>query len=475
MFNSIFGKIITIFIIVLLIGFLLNALMLNRLLEDYASSQKEAVLNHTGEKIIEAFTYMMEDFNQLIVQRVFRQNLEAYSYNTNSLIWLSSRDGTIYFAYSPAGRTSHLENTRLNELQIKNIINGKDSKLIGDFGGMLNGTYLTIIKPIKINNNIVGWVYLHTPIPEVNRIGSDTFRLFVFSAIISTLVAVIVAYLFSKELTKPLKQISQAAKVIAGGEFQKRLAIDSRDEIGELALSFNNMAKNLENQENMRREFVANVTHELRTPMTSLRGFIEGILDGTIPEEKQKDYLLIVKDETERLNRLINTLLDLTRIEAGEKQLDTVSFNINELLRRTVVKLENQIVRKAIMLDAIFEDDDIFVVADKDAIESVIINLLYNAIKFTPDGGKIIISTETVKNKVHIIIKDSGIGIQPDEIHDIWARFYKSDKSRADDKNSSGLGLAIVKAVISAHGEEIWVESEPQKGATFVFTLKKDV
>lgn len=474
MFRGIFGKAITVFITVLLIGFLLNGIMLYGALQDYASSQKQYLLNKTGEKIVETFQYMSNDPNRLIAERFFRKNLEVYSYNTNSLIWISSRNGTIYFAYSPNGRMSSLENTRLEDTTIKDMQQGKDIKLIGNFGGLLNGTYLTIIKPININNDIVGAVYLHTPIPELNRIGRDAFKLFMVSAIISTGIAIIFAYLFSRKLTKPLKQISQAAKVIADGEFEKRLDIASNDEIGELATSFNNMAKALENQENMRKEFVANVTHELRTPMTSLKGFIDGILDGTIPQEKHKDYLAIVKDETERLNRLINTLLILTRIEAGEMKLDTTSFNINELLRRAVIKLEGQIVRKNIQVQALFEEDDLFVIADKDAIESVVINLFYNAIKFTPDGGQIIISAESVKNKVHVIIQDTGIGIDPKDIDNVWDRFYKSDKSRSRDKNSAGLGLSIVKRIINAHNENIWVDSRVDKGAKFIFTLKRD-
>lgn len=474
MFRGIFGKAITVFITVLLIGFLLNGIMLYGALQDYASSQKQYLLNKTGEKIIETFQYMSNDPNRLIAERFFRKNLEVYSYNTNSLIWISSRNGTIYFAYSPNGRMSSLENTRLEDTQIKDMQQGKDIKLIGNFGGLLNGTYLTIIKPIYVNNDIVGAIHLHTPIPELNRIGRDAFKLFMVSAIISTAIAIIFAYLFSKKLTKPLKQISQAAKIIADGEFEKRLDIALNDEIGELAASFNNMARVLENQENMRKEFVANVTHELRTPMTSLKGFIDGILDGTIPQEKHKDYLAIVKDETERLNRLINTLLILTRIEAGEMKLDTTSFNINELLRRTVIKLEVQIVRKNIEVQALFEEDDLFVIADMDAIESVVINLLYNAIKFTPDGGQIIISAENVKNKVHVIIQDTGIGIDPKDIDSIWDRFYKSDKSRSRDKNSAGLGLSIVKRIINAHNENIWVDNRVDNGAKFIFTLERD-
>jgi len=314
-------------------------------------------------------------------------------------------------------------------------------------------------------------VYLTKRIPEINKARLTVFKFYIIAISIAVVISVLLVYIFSLKLTKPLKQINNAAKQIANGEFSKRLDIKSEDEIGQLAKSFNNMAVALENLENMRRGFIANVSHELRTPMTSIHGFIEGILDGTIPPEKQREYLTIVSDETKRLSRLTNDLLDLARMESGDMKLTYVTFNVNELIRRCIIKLENQIIMKNIQIEANFYEEPTFVYADKDSIERVILNLLHNAVKFVQDGGQVKIETVKLKSKVMVYIKDNGIGIDSEEINLIWDRFYKSDKSRGKDKMGTGLGLAIVKNIINEHGQEIKVESELGKGTVFYFTL----
>jgi len=233
------------------------------------------------------------------------------------------------------------------------------------------------------------------------------------------------------------------------------------------------MAFELEHLEEMRRGFIANVSHELRTPMTSIRGFIEGILDGTIPPEKQKDYLEIVRDETLRLNRLVNDLLDLAKMQSGDLKLTFKSFNVNEMVRRSIIKLENQIVEKNLEIHADFETEDMMAYADPDAIERVMMNLLHNAVKFTGENGRINIRIYRQKDKIYVSVQDNGIGIGKEEIDHIWERFYKSDKSRGMDKTGTGLGLAIVKNIINEHKQDIWVESELGKGTKFTFTLEK--
>lgn len=207
--------------------------------------------------------------------------------------------------------------------------------------------------------------------------------------------------------------------------------------------------------------------------MTSISGFIEGILDGTIPPEKQKYYLEVVKDEVMRLNRLVNELLDLARMEAGEIHIVTSDFNINELIRRSIIKLENLIVEKNLEIVANFEEEDVFVNADIDAIERVVLNLIHNAVKFTPEAGIICLSTLVQKDRILITVADNGVGMEKEELDIIWDRFYKSDKSRGKDKLGTGLGLAIVKNLVNEHGQDIWVESEVGKGTTFYFTLKR--
>ena len=228
------------------------------------------------------------------------------------------------------------------------------------------------------------------------------------------------------------------------------------------------MVAALQNLEEMRRGFIANVSHELRTPMTSISGFIEGILDGTIPPEKQKDYLEIVKEEVMRLNRLVNELLDLARMEAGEIHIVTKDFNINELIRRCIIKLESLIMEKNLEIVANFEEEDVFVRADIDAIERVILNLIHNAVKFTPEEGIICLSTSIQKDNVLISVADNGIGMEKEELDMIWDRFYKSDKSRSRDKLGTGLGLAIVKTLLMNMDRMFGLKVKPEEAQLFI-------
>jgi signal transduction histidine kinase len=278
----------------------------------------------------------------------------------------------------------------------------------------------------------------------------------------------------SRRISNPLAEMRDIAREIANGNFNTRVRISSKDEVGELARTFNHMAETLGNLEKMRSNFIANVSHELRTPMTSIAGFIEGMIDGTIPIEKQGYYLSIVKQETLRLTALVNDLLDLAKMEAGEVQLNITTIDLSELIRRSSIKFENQINRKNINFELALENENRRVMADPDAIERVLTNLLDNAIKFTSDSGCITIKTVKKDQKVYTTIEDNGIGIQKEDLPYIWERFFKTDKSRSKDMIGSGLGLAIIKNIIQKHNERIWVESEFNKGSKFTFSLETD-
>jgi len=229
----------------------------------------------------------------------------------------------------------------------------------------------------------------------------------------------------------------------------------------------------LENLERMRRDFIGNVSHELRTPMTTIKGFIDGILDGIIPPEKQEYYLTIVRDEVRRMQNLVNDLLDLAKMQAGEMTLNMTDFDVNELVRRCVISLQQMLIEKDLEFKADFETERLFVHADMDAIQRVLINLIHNGIKFTPPGGEISVRTYTEKDKAIISVEDTGPGIPKDELPYIFERFYKTDKSRSTDRSGVGLGLAIARNVIVSHNETIKAESEEGKGSRFIFTLRR--
>lgn len=496
MFKTILSKLIAVFIAIILLSFSVTGVMLFYFLENFVYDEKEQLLIQNAYAVDNTFTsinLILADNSGIVVREYakdyLQREIEFCQNRTGSIIWVVDKEGEIKFGapsrYSKAlidkltgdSGTLRLPDKRQYE---KAMLSGQEIiKEKGDFYGLFSGkSYLIIEKPMKYkdqsgNETTVAAVLLCLPMPEVHKLQWDIFKFFLISGAVSMVLAAGLAYVFSRRITKPLKEINNAARVIASGEFEKRLNITTRDEIGELANSFNNMVAALQNLEEMRSSFIANVSHELRTPMTSIRGFIEGIIDGTIPQDRQKYYLSIVQDEVNRMNRLVNNLLDLARMEAGELKLNMAEFNINELVRRVIIKLESMILQKNISIEAEFEEDEMYVIADVDSIERVVLNLIHNAIKFTPRDGKIILRTSYHKGKITVAVEDNGIGISKDDINMIWDRFYKTDKSRGQDKSGTGLGLAIVKNIISEHGQEIWAESEPGKGTKFVFTLKK--
>ncbi len=287
--------------------------------------------------------------------------------------------------------------------------------------------------------------------------------------LLATMIAI---YLISEKVVRPLRDISEAAKSFAAGKFDVRVPVRGRDEVAELAVAVNNMAESLDNYDAMRNTFMSNVSHDLRTPMTSIAGFIDGILDGVIPPEKHEYYLQMVSDEVKRLSRLVATLLDLSRIQAGERKFTMSTFDICEMGRQILISFEQKINDKNLQISFECDDDSMSVIADRDAIYQVFYNLCDNAVKFAEEDGAFWISIRKLKNrKVLVSVYNEGQGIADTDLPFIFERFYKSDKSRGLNKSGVGLGLFISKTIVEAHGEKIWVESEAGKDCCFNFTL----
>ena len=232
------------------------------------------------------------------------------------------------------------------------------------------------------------------------------------------------------------------------------------------------MAESLKISDASKRDFVSNAAHELRSPMTSINGFVEGMLDGTIPKEKYTEYLTIVSSEVKRLTKLVNNMLDLSRIESGRETLTFTEFDITELIRRVIIRFGQKIDSKGIVPEINMPETKVRVIADPDKIERILQNLIDNAIKFTPAGKRLIISCTPKDKKVYVSVKDEGAGISKEDLKFIWDRFYTVDKAHTGHKSGTGLGLAIVKSIIEQHGQEISVSSEQGAGTEFVFTLE---
>ena len=303
--------------------------------------------------------------------------------------------------------------------------------------------------------------------------GSNMIIIIWLSIILAMGIAVIiVTYSSQKLVIKPLEEINNAAKRLTIGDVKKRVDIQQENEIGELANSFNIMAESIEKSDVTRKEFISNVSHELRSPITSIKGFVGGILDGVIPKDRENYYLQIVYDEVDRLARLVNDLLDMSAMESGKFKLAITEFDANQAIKLCILNLENKAKDKGLTVKCILFDERCFVAGDRDRIIQVITNLIENAIKYSYDKGQIEIKARYKGEKVIISIFNTGPTIKSRDINNIWDRFYKSDKSRTN-KISTGLGLPIVRIILSQHNEDIWVENIEGKGVRFSFTLKR--
>ena len=274
-------------------------------------------------------------------------------------------------------------------------------------------------------------------------------------------------------MVTPLQQMSLAAKKFAVGDFSYRVNIKTNDELSDLGYAFNEMADALDKLESSRRSFVANVSHELKTPMTSIAGFIDGILDGTIPKEKEDYYLKIVSDEVRRLSRLVVAMLNMSKIESGDFQMKPKPYNICDQIIHILLTFEQKIESKNIEIIGLENIGVHYVLADPDMIYQVVYNLFDNAVKFTNNGGYIAIEVSDAGDNIRISIKNSGDGIDSNELTHIFERFYKVDKSRSLDSKGAGLGLYIVKTMVEMHGGRIFARSDSKTEAEFVFTLPK--
>jgi len=335
--------------------------------------------------------------------------------------------------------------------------------------------YYVVALPIviDIDNSLVGYIFVGSDCTEIIRAWGTASTVFITTAIIIMLLAIILSYYTSKRQSEPLLEIAAAAQRFAHGDFAARVADEGRqDEIGELTESFNMMAESLEKSEQLRSEFIANLSHELKTPMTTISGFADGILDGTIPKEEQDRYLATISSETKRLSRLVRQMLQMSRIQSVDTPaLLSRSFNLSEVIMRTLLTFEGKITKHGLDVDAQLPEESIIVRGDEDSITQVIYNLLDNAIKFSETGTAIGISLWKQGGKAFVSIKNHGETISPQELPFIFDRFHKTDKSRSLDRDGVGLGLSIVKTILNNHNEDVSVTS--RDGLTeFVFTVK---
>ena len=325
------------------------------------------------------------------------------------------------------------------------------------------------------DGSISAIMFISAQAKELNSYILEIFRIFLLSSIMVLIFTFVAVYSFSKRMTRPLAEMAEDSRRIADGDFSHMIVVDRDDEIGELALAFNNMKLSLSSLEQLRRSFIANVSHELRTPMTTIGGFIDGILDGTIDDDHRDYYLGIISEEIKRLSRVVTSMMNLAKLEAGETQMKPKDFDLSELIKRTILVFEHRVEDKKLEIRGLEELEQVHVIADIDMIHQVVYNLTDNAVKFTPPEGYIEFGIKGSDSQVEVSIKNSGQGIPARQLPNIFERFYKADRSRGMDKSGTGLGLYIVKTIIDLHGGHITAESVEGVYTEFKFNLPKNV
>ena len=400
--------------------------------------------------------------------------ISAISRSTGNNIMITDSGGVIVSCSDRAPVCEHMG--KHIPLELISSMENRENLVISDLGGIYKSGHYVVTASINSeeDDGIIGYVLVTSDTDEILGTWSTFLMMASVVAVLVFCLSMIVSLVYSKRMARPLDEMALASRRFARGDFSVRVRQqdDPTDEMGALIESFNKMADSLEKSEKRRSEFIANISHELRTPMTTIAGFADGILDGTIPKEEEEKYLKSIRDETRRLSRLVRDMLSASQAKArsSDPKRRTV-FDLTELVLQILLSFESRATAKNLDVDPQLPDNHIMVIADKDAITQVIYNLLDNAVKFARVGSCLTLRLYKDGKKAYVSIKDEGETIPPDDLPFIFDRFHKSDRSRSLDKDGVGLGLYLVKSIINSHDEDIAVRSED--GVTeFVFTLK---
>jgi len=470
MFRSLFVRLIVAYFVIILVTLIALSLFMTSFFMEYTFNTRTRQLLREARAL-----------NEHVEMYAFGWISREYLYNhfrvidrfLNTSIWITDELGYIWLPYSSAKeQEERWMEQKLTEEEFVQVLKGGTIIKTGRFGGRFPIPVLTVGVPLNIAGDIRGGIFLHSPIEGIRSTLSDVYRNVWRASLMSAFLAIILVYGISRMISKPLIQINDISREFALGNFKRRVKVTTKDEVGQLAKNFNAMADSLDKLEQMRRNFVANVSHELRSPLTSIVGYVQGVIDKTIQPEDQSKYLTVALDESKRLSKLISDFLDLAQIESGQFPLNISVFDINEKLRRILISKEENINKNTQRVEVCFDEEQCFVEADPDRIDQVIQNLVDNAVKFNKLGGRLFFRIWKHHGKVYVKIEDEGEGIPKDEIPMIWERFYQIEKLRNLKNDGKGLGLSIVKKIIEQHNENIWVNSILGEKTAFVFSLK---
>lgn len=475
------ATILTLIFSFVILGVLLMAFFANFWTENNVSTLKSNVIRIS--EITQTF-YESDTFsNDSETSDLFLANMMNVASNAISAdVFMCDAEGNIILCKDAIDSNLHITDggtcKKHSNITIpKRILSQTDSDgyyTMDKMTGIYDRLTMVVGSTIEINGNVVGYVYATTSVKDgLEPFMAGMMNMFGVAVIITFIVAAIGTYIFSYGLTKPLKDMAELTDSYGKGDFSKRIETDDSSELGDLARELNKMAESLEGLEESRRSFVANVSHELKTPMTTISGFIDGIQDGTIKKKDQDRYLNIIGIEVKRLSRLVVAMMSLSKIEAGEEELKKSEIDLPQMMFTILLNFEPMISKHSINVKGFEDMPHVHLEADEDMLYQVIYNLFDNAVKFTPGGGTISVSAKEENNRVYVVIKNTGKGIPPAEAEKVFDRFYKVDKSRSEDVKGVGLGLNLVKKIIVLHKGEVYVESEVGEYTKFTFWLPK--
>ena len=464
MTRSLYSKFILGYLVFGLLGFIFIATFSSKMTREYLIQNRADTLYDEASLIATSYSSMYSGNYQNLADA--SPQLRAVSQFLQANIMVVDRSGSIIVDSS-----SDSEGQR----SIANFdpsATGSRSYTIGTYNGLFSEDVLSVSAPITGNYNTYGYVLIHLPMSQISASQNGVLNILYISAASIFFLSLIILLVFAQTVYIPLRKITEGATQYAAGHLDYRIKVNTHDEMGYLADTLNFMSDELNKMEEYQKNFIANVSHDFRSPLTSIKGYLEAMQDGTIPPELYEKYLSRVISETERLHKLTESMLALTSLD-GRSYLSRTNFDINRVIKDTAASFEGTCTAKGITFELTFSEAVLMVYADLGKVQQVLYNLIDNAIKFSYPDSAIEIQAYTRNEKIFVSVKDRGIGIPRDSVKKIWERFYKSDQSRGKDKRGTGLGLAIVKEIIQAHGENIDVVSTEGVGSEFIFSLPK--
>lgn len=465
--STLYLKFVIVYIILGFLTFFTVATLNSELFEQYLLQEEASRLHR--QAVLLADDYLADYFKDNETIYDIRAQFYLMSDYMEASIWFTDPEGKLLTSVSYEEAPAPPQEI----LDFDPAECGNSSYLLGNYHNYFREQVITTISPVTQGFSTKGYVIFHSPEDNILNTKNHLMRYVYITVLIIYLLSFIVLLAIRFLIYGPLRIITEAAKQYASGNLDYDIPITTQDEMGYLSASLNYMSKQLKDAEDYQKKFIANVSHDFRSPLTSIKGYVEAIADGTIPPELQGKYLKIILFETERLTDLTKDLLTLNEFDRKELMLDKSYFDIHEVIKTTAESFEGRCTAKKLEIELLFASRTLFVTADRSKIQQVLYNLLDNAIKFSSPESTITLETTEKGEKVFVSVKDRGIGIPKSDLPKVWDRFYKSDLSRGKDKKGTGLGLAIVKEIIQAHGENINLISTEGVGTEFIFSLTK--